>query len=166
MSSGSTFQTPKIDYDAKRVSLDAQQQAKILRELAASAHMPKAALDHLEKNPFQLEGAAPATAAVVDDGSAADERRRAELAKQREEQIQTTLGSLELNGVMGGPVPLARVSGRTVKVGDTIEDIFIVAQVHDRAVDLLADGKIYTLSMPEGMQTKEPKRRGGASPKR
>lgn len=167
MNSGFTFQTPKIDFDTKQVSLDAAHQARILKDLAASAHIPKTTADHLDKNPFQLEGA-PALEAG-DDGSAArlaDERRRAESAKEREEQIQQALGTLELNGVMGGPIPLARISGRTVKVGDTVADVFIVAQVHDRSVDLLADGKIFTIAMPEGIQSKDPRRGGGASPRR
>lgn len=167
MNSGFTFQTPKIEYDAKRVSLDAAQQAKILRDLAASAHLPKAASDHLDKNPFQLEGQPVVEA--TDDGSAArlaEERRRAQSAKEREERIQQALGTLELNGVMGGPIPLARIGGRTVKVGDTVAEVFIVAQVHDRSVDLLADGKIFTIAMPEGIQSKDPRRGGGGSPRR
>jgi len=73
-------------------------------------------------------------------------RRLAEL-QARLAKVQSEFNKLELNSVLGGSMPIARISGEAVRVGDKIGDYFTVVAIHGRSVELSAEGEIYTLFM-------------------
>jgi len=155
MNAGMGFTPIKIDYqpDSPPGGLSAEH-ARILRELAASSTPIAIAPNQVRKNPFTLEegpptqAVNPVTARPVDSGAA------------RQEEILNTLANIRLNGVMDGPVPLARIDGRTVRVGDMVADLFMVGQIHDRSVDLIADNRTYTVSLSDGPGGSGPNRGG------
>lgn len=140
------FSGMELNYEPAKSSFSAAEQRRILTELERSATPLAISAESVKSNPFYLEltedGADPVTA--VDPAS--DLLRE---QQRREEEIRMALANLTLNGVMGGPVPLARVNGKTVRVGDTIDELFLVARIHDRAVDLIVDKRTYTISMSE-----------------
>jgi hypothetical protein len=135
----------KIEYEPPKSSIPLEEQQQILQTLAASLQPSQAAATKLEKEPFYLKVtetaavAAPTKAAPVDNSAAI-----------REAEIKGALANVTLNAVMDGPVPVARMNGRTVKVGDTVSELFVIAQIHDRAVDLMDEqGRTYTISMSD-----------------
>lgn len=134
----------KIDYpidDAKRNNTAHE---KVLAELRDSAVAVQVPLNDVKKNPFELglrkEEPLPRKIAEPID-------REAYEREQRQRLIQTTFKSLELNSVLAGSTPIARISGENVRVGDKVRNLFIVHAIHGRSVELIADGEKYTLSM-------------------
>jgi flagellar basal body-associated protein FliL len=146
---GMTFQVTKIDYDADKITRANADQERILAELARTNATIQVQVERIPKNPFVLDqGNAPFPIVYDPDleRRRSSERERQEL-EQRAKEIRTRITNLELNGIMAGPVPLARISSRTVRVGDTIADFFLVVGIEQRSVKLLADGQNYTLEM-------------------
>lgn len=140
MGAKTSIKAVKLDYEPPSAAQSAEQ-ARILAELERSLAPLNISASSVSKNPFTMkESDQPLDAATPqDDGSKA--------AKAREEEIKNALSQIVLNGVMDGPVPLARINGRTVRVGDTVNEIFIVGEIHDRAIDLIVDNKTFTVSM-------------------
>jgi hypothetical protein len=152
----------KIDYDVDKARAGSGDHQKVLAELATTkaAQVPPS---QVQRNPFMLAGALEELE-VGGDGADAGEldRARAEKlakaeadkkqreAEERQRTIETTLNGLDLHSVMGGPTPVARISGQTVRVGDVIANIFKVVQIQGRTVTLEADGKSFTLMMSTG----------------
>jgi hypothetical protein len=142
---GVKFQNVKIDLETDKTPRLSNEQQKILSQLAQGAAGPATPAEHLEKNPFKLEGETTVIAGTDQPTTAV-----------REEEIRRGLAGLEVNAVMDGPVPVARIGTQLVKVGDTVADLFTVADIRDRSVDLSVDGRTFTISMPET--------RGGGNP--
>jgi hypothetical protein len=142
----------KIDYDWTRAGQQSESHEKqVLADLARSGQSVDPLVDHLPKNPFSLDLDAPASTptpvASIDPNAAA---RRAELERQvREKELISKLATLQLNSVMEGRVPLARIGTRLYRLGDKVADDFKVVGVHGRTVELEADGKVYSLSIEE-----------------
>jgi hypothetical protein len=142
MNSGMHFDgTVKIDTDLAKVKPIAHTpaQQRMLEELAQIQDRLPAPAEKIQKNPFRLD------ARVTPDGNPAPS------IIDNTSAIHAALASLTLNGIMQGPVPLARINGETVRVGDVVEKWFVVGQIHDRSVDLIAEGSTYTLSMGESV---------------
>lgn len=118
---------------------------KVLDQLRDGAVVAQVPLKEVKKNPFEL--IADETQAEPTARPSAPIDREAYERQQRAMLIQSTLSSLKVNSVLGGSVPLARVSGETVRVGDTIGGLFVVTSIHGRTVELLVDGKTYLLTM-------------------
>lgn len=136
----------KIDYpiDGNNSAEESKNQ-KVLDELRHSALAVQVPLDKVKKNPFEMtiedQQPAPTTRQAKPIDRAAQERQR------RADLIQSTLSSLKVNSVLGGSVPIARVSGETVRIGDTIKGLFVVRSIHGRTVELMVDGRTYSLTM-------------------
>lgn len=152
MRSGMTFKEMKIDYKREEVSpalLAAQR--RVLMDLQRSEKPAQIPSNKLAKNPFELLDATPAP--MTEDRSLAEAQRRAEMDRQSKAErllkVQTSLSALQLRSVMEGRVPLARINDQTVRVGDTVAEIFKVARIDGRSVDLVADGQTYTLTMAD-----------------
>ncbi|MCC6659915.1 MAG: hypothetical protein IT437_03415 [Phycisphaerales bacterium] len=139
----------KIDYDwTKSGQLSESQQRAVLADLARSHTSVEPLVEHLPKNPFSLDLDAPAsTAPIVSADPNADARRLALQRQVREKEILSQLAGLQLNSVMEGRVPLARIGTRMYRVGDKVGENFTLSAVHGRTVDLEADGKLYALSI-------------------
>lgn len=117
---------------------------KVLDDLASIDSSVQVPLESIEKkNPFVLGDGEVIEAANIDDPEA---RRLAEL-QARLAKVQAEFNKLELNSVLGGSTPIARISGEAVRVGDKIGDYFTVIAIHGRSVELSAEGEIYTLFM-------------------
>lgn len=149
MGAGVNFNPPKIDYQVdkvKRTASDAQQQ-RVLEDLARSQSPPQVPAEKIQKNPFQLDSTGgvtkPSTAMVDPDAQSRN------LAQQRQQQLTSALTSIEVNAIMAGPVPLARINGKIVREGDSVGEFFTVRVIHDRSVELEADGKVFAVSMSE-----------------
>lgn len=149
MGSGVNFNPPKIDYkldNVKRSASDAQQQ-RLLDDLARSQNPNQVAAEKIQKNPFQLD----ATSAVAKGAPGSNDpdaaRRNAE--NQRLQQQAMALASIEVNAIMAGNIPLARINGKIVREGDVVADMFTVKVIHDRSVELECDGRIHAVNMSE-----------------
>jgi hypothetical protein len=128
------------------------EERRILADLARSTAIADAPAGKLDKNPFILVGEEAKPLPGIDpdaESRARAERDRAEREKQ-EQEIQDHLKNIILTSVMEGPTPVAYVSGKLIKVGDIIEDVFTVAQIHDRSIELIAGGRTYTVQMSDG----------------
>lgn len=159
MGSGMTFaEHVKIDYDLdQRKIVGGEEEQKILSDLERSGQPVQIPPEAVRKNPFELGLEEPA--AVVASGDApirvdTESLRRAEEARRakesREKQIESAYRGLALHGVMAGRVPIARINGATVRVGDSVGEFFKVTKIERDRVELEADGGVFTLSMDDG----------------
>lgn len=149
------FNPVKIDYEPPVNAEIAAHHKRVLRDLARANANAAFDASPVRRDPFVLPQE-PSRASNTPDPH--DEIARQAL--QRDAQIRDGLAKLTLNGVMGGRTPLARINGRTVKVGDVIDDLFMVAQIHDRAVELMVDQRTFTISMGEGVTERSTAQRG------
>lgn len=74
-----------------------------------------------------------------DSRQLAEERRRVE--------IQSALGKLQVESVMHGRIPIAKISGKLFRAGDKVGDLFILDRIEDRSVFLTVDDEEFELSM-------------------
>ncbi|MBX3365490.1 MAG: hypothetical protein KF866_12100 [Phycisphaeraceae bacterium] len=92
-----------------------------------------------------------------------EEKRR---AADRARQIESKLSSMRVVSIMNGPIPIANISlgGKRnfVKVGDVIDQLFMVVQIEGSRVVVEVDGVQYTLSTAELMHSDDPM--GGSRP--
>lgn len=148
---GSALATVTIDYTpGKRSAADAHR--RLVEVLDRSSTPVQVPTDQIKKNPFQLS-VAPAAAPIApggEDKEAMEIRLRAAELAARQKKLVDALGTLKVNGVMKGAVPVARVNGELVRVGDPVGDgLFRVSAIGERGVTLAADGKEYELTMEE-----------------
>lgn len=148
-----------IDYtpgEARNISNRACDQ--IIAVLERSGTPVQVPGDQIHKNPFLLQESKPAVEQPGEDPSERDRKRRAEdeakKARDRQGQIEQTLANVKLLGVLGGKVPVARLNGDTVRVGDTVGELFTVTAITGRSVTLQCDGKDYVISMEDPKQAK------------
>jgi len=145
LGSGLTLVDMTIDYPIdgpKPTEID--EHRRVIATLWDSASAVQIPLEEVKKNPFELN-------LEADSGPVAPLRptvSEAELLRrQRAQLIESTLASLKLNSVIAGSVPIARISGENVRVGDRVRDLFEVHSISGRTVVLSADGETYTLTM-------------------
>lgn len=141
------------DYDMSQVGVNkTAEHQRVLAELTANYTNSQVPLDHVQRNPFRLaEGLAKPEAAAKpgEDPAKASESAKLRSAEARKDKIRIAFSTLKLNGVLGGSNPVARISGDAVRIGDTVADYFLVKSIHDRRVELEADGQTYTLDMKD-----------------
>jgi hypothetical protein len=144
---------PSIDYDLEKRPGNEKEQQRILRQLK---NLDPIQNQHgaLNKNPFRLtEGEQH-----IPIPKGRDPQDPALLAQIREAEIKTAFGSLELEAVMNGRIPIAKINKKIVKVGDTVtvgEVVFTVTSIHDRTAELQLEGKVYALSMADPAVTQQ-----------
>lgn len=123
---------------------------KVLKDLERSRRAVQVPAENIKQDPFVLDNTTPEVEAPVVDPDLA---RRAEAERLRQQQearrkaVDTDLQKLTLQGVMGGSVPVARISGKLYKVGMPVGEYFTIAAIEGREVTLKADGQTYTLTM-------------------
>ncbi len=66
---------------------------------------------------------------------------------------------LELQSVMGGKVPLARIDGKFYRIGDLVNEKFIVRAIDHRSVTVEANGETFEVEMKVGKAGSSPKKR-------
>lgn len=143
------FADVKIDYpldDLQLVSTDAKGQ-DILQQLAVSQQVPQLPLEAVANNPFEWRGAMIQATAVTSTPTIdpVDEAEQARLARLK--AIESEFARFRLNSVIGGSMPVARISGELVRIGDQVGEYFTVQSIGTRRVILQADDKMYTLTM-------------------
>lgn len=122
---------------------------RIMADLQRMQKPLDVAMGDFQKSPFMLDMPEEAPTNNIED----EEVKRAEQARReaeaRKEKIHQTLGTLQLQSVLGGNKPLARISGETVHVGDKVGGAFLVKEIRgrEREVVLDTDGDDYVLSM-------------------
>jgi hypothetical protein len=109
------------------------------------------AVEHLQKNPFQLiitrkaaTGSDPA-AASVDQAKV-----------QRQRKLKEELAKLSLQSVLLGATPVAIISGKVVREGQTVGP-FTIEQIGSFGVRLRADADAFTLAMNQPATNPNPK---------
>lgn len=145
---GYTFDEITIDYpiDAQTASDSDDEYEQIISDLT-NHEVPHVALSDLRPRPFELRTAQRvAESAPVSVGETEAERRERE-RRERRAELQREFQKLELNSVIGGSAPIARISGVAVRPGDRVQGLFTVTRIAGRTVELEADGQIYRLTM-------------------
>lgn len=146
----------KFDADFKPVkseSATAAQTQKILAELEAHGTPIQISADAITRNPFLMGTTTPVVALPDANGKInLEAERRAREAAERERNakevaISDTLRNLEVTAVIMGQRPVARVSGKLYRAGDTIAKLFVVLDITERGVKLGYDGKEIEIAM-------------------
>lgn len=149
------------DENAHRRAAD---QERIIEFLSQSSTPVQVPAEKISKNPFFL-GSEGAVAPVDEDPAEAERSRLAELERQKSEarrqEIEDRLSRLVLHSVMGGSRPLARIGEATVRVGDTLDEMFLVVSIEGRTVTLEVDGERHELSLDEKRAPATGPRSGG-----
>lgn len=137
----------KIDYPLDGVAnTSLKDQQLVLQDLRSSTELKQVPLEDVQMNPFEWRGLGPAETQKASAGvDPAELSRRAR--EQRARDIDQAFGRLVLNSIIGGRIPVARISGELVKVGAKVGDYFTVSSIDGRRVVLVADDKQYVMSL-------------------
>lgn len=148
---GINFDTVAVEYQQPDEA-KARTYERIMSDLSRIQKPMEVALGEFGASPFMLDRpvtrvnpADPNSAALTPEQIAAEAERR-RLEQEREEML-LTLRNLKLQGVMGGHVPLARISDNTYRVGDVIYKTFTITKIEGREVTVECKGEEFTLSM-------------------
>lgn len=149
-----------IDFDTVAVEYQQPDEAKarsyerIMADLARIQKPMEVALGEFGASPFMLDQPVtkvnpnnPSGPSMTAEEIAAEAERR-RLEQQREEMLMA-LRSLKLQGVMGGSVPLARISDQTYRVGDEIYETFTITKIEGREVTVTCRGETFVISMED-----------------
>lgn len=158
---GVDVQTKAIDYQRQSTRTPAEE-ARIIAGLSVTGAPKQVPAEDIQKNPFRLDTdpvpVDPGEALLTDDSASenrrlADEQRKLlEARERRRQEIDNALASVDIHGIMGGSTPLARVNGKIVRVGDTINDLLTVTQIEGRSIRVEVDGKVHTITMSDGLK--------------
>jgi hypothetical protein len=141
----------KIDYelDANAANTDTEHQRELLFNLELTDNPNQVPVEDLKKNPFEMailvQGDEPEEVATTTSDPIIQKGPTAEEIRARD--LQRTVDGLKLNTVLRGRVSLARIDGKTYRVGDVVESEFLVLSIDDRSVTLGADGKTYVIEL-------------------
>jgi hypothetical protein len=153
MAAGLDENAVTIDYASSKPE-DAKRYLKVMSALDESSHVMQFGEElDMPDHPFSMDEVADDEIAVI-PGMSEEERRALQLerdyqnaAAARENEVMAELYSFDLQGVIGGKRPAARVSGQAVRVGMELGDFFTVVEITGRSVIVEADGKRYELAM-------------------
>ena len=138
-----------VDYDPSEFTKGPGDPA-VLDELARSRMAVQVPSEVFEHDPFYL---GDGEEVAVDEGPvrerepelSAEERARRAL----EQRVQTAVGEVNVQSVMGGRIKLAKVNGRMVRVGDRVLDVLMVQQIEGRVVVFKGGESLYAFEMGE-----------------
>ncbi|HBS28820.1 MAG TPA: hypothetical protein DEB06_05080 [Phycisphaerales bacterium] len=139
----------KIDYPVEGATrIATSDHVVLMNDLRTTGEVPQVPLDEVQMNPFEWRGLEVVT--TVPGGRSIDPAEAARLERERRAaQINDAFKRLSLNSVIGGRIPVARISGQMVRVGDTVGEFFRVTEIGGREARLEADGRVFTLSLGE-----------------
>lgn len=125
---------------------------RVMNRLATSNTPMQVPVDLIHKNPFLLgrETAAVTEGPVIDRSAeiAAMEAERArQEAERRLSDLNVAFSRLTLHTVMTGNVSAAKINNQIVGVGDTVEDLFVVAAIARDGVTLTVDEHEFFLAV-------------------
>lgn len=108
-------------------------------------------LGMVKMNPFMLGSSEQED--EKPDSPSQDEAEKDRLAGEvaaRKQQLGARAQKFTLNSVVAGGRPVARINGRLVRVGDKIDEVFRVAAITGRGVQIQADGHVFILELSTG----------------
>jgi len=151
MKAGIAMGVDPIEYTAPNRDRT-QSYDRIMGDLARIQNPLDVALSEFGKSPFMLHNSS--TAVIVDPvagpSATAEEIALQEAAKRAESrrvELESRLADILLQSVMGGRRPLARINGETYRIGDVVNEVFVIKRIADRSVVLTTDGKDFTLTL-------------------
>lgn len=141
----------KIEYevDEKAASNDVKRQREVMFNLELSEDPVQVPADEIQKNPFAMSTLTgeDEPVEVASNDPKPDKPKGPTPEELREQQLDRLASSLSLNTVLKGRVSLARINGKTYRIGDVVESEFILLSIEDRTVSLGADGITYMLEL-------------------
>lgn len=154
-----------VVYEASKSG--ARDHEKLLADLNASHVEHQVPSEQVQKNPFRMPELRPGTpdqpVTKAPTRDLAAEKAAQELA-DRQARIDTLLSTLRVYTVLSGARGVARIGDETVRVGDTLADLFVVTAIEGREVLVTVDQVTYTLSLDDEVQGRVPKRKSGGRP--
>lgn len=152
--------------NAAAISRDDPEKMARYERIMADLKSLQAPLDissgELAKIPLLLDGGTKGPAINPEDPNAALARQAAIEERKRNERLarlKDQVGKLTLQSVIGGRMPVARINGQTVKVGDTVAEHFKVKSILDRSVQLEVEGETFELEMGNAKSQTNPRTR-------
>jgi hypothetical protein len=148
LGAGYEFDNVTIDYpiDAMQASDSDDDYERVISDLT-NHDVPHVELAELRPKPFELRGAPREEEDFAPVALETEEERLERERRQRSAMLQREFNKLELNSVIGGSSPIARISGIAVRPGDVVGGAFTVARISGRSVELEAEGRTYVLTM-------------------
>lgn len=148
----------KIDYPIEKAEFIkiSKDHEEVLRELNSSGELVQVPLEQVQTNPFEWKLAEKRVKSESGDDAALEAELARKAAEAQQKKIEGRVAQMKLNGVMGGRVPVANISGTLVKVGDVYDESFTVKAIEGRTVTLEAEGMTYTIELSEAKNS--PKR--------
>lgn len=140
----------KIDYPIDQMPGGDDDHQRVLADLQTIDETVQIPLGEVRQNPFEMVGEDAEADTGPRPGETEEERRRREAEAQRAKYADA-FSKLQLQTVLSGVTPVARISGQTVRVGDKVGEYFMVVAIHNRSVDLLAPND-QTYSLTIGMR--------------
>lgn len=135
-----------VDYDPNEFKKGASDPA-VLEELARGRMAVQVPAEVIEHDPFRLDAPRTEVAAVEAPRAVVSPEEQARL--QRERRVKEAAGKVEVQSVMGGPIPLARINGTMVRLGDSVLDVLKVESIQGRSVVLRGDDFRFGYTMGE-----------------
>ncbi len=144
----------KVDYTAEKGEESAKRFERVMAELDASmsavqvadggslgsASFNRPVEDEPEPGAYQE----PTDLNDLDRLARLAEERRQQAAEERLELIRGELSRLNVQGIIGGRIPAARINGQPVRVGQQL-GVFEVVEISGKGVIVEADGSRYEL---------------------
>lgn len=143
------------DYDVTKPHGTTGEQKRILDDLSRAFTTVQVPVEQVQKNPFLLADALAPVPESTQEGDPSEaqrlaaERRAKQDAENRQKHIEGRLSTMTIHAILRGTNPVARVNQEVVRVGDTLEEEFLVKAINDRSVELEADGVTYMISLDE-----------------
>lgn len=138
----------KIDYPLDGDSLQSNgDHERILADLKSGGNVHRVPLEMVQTNPFLWRTLMPKDAAAAKEVNAEDLTRKQ--AEERKRTIAEAASKLVLNSLMGGRVPMARIDGQLVRVGERVGEFFTVTSISGRTVDVECEGEEFSIVMGE-----------------
>ena len=111
-------------------------------------------IEYVQKNPFALP-----IAAKVETKLSADNPGDALRIKEKQRKLQAAFDKLTLQSVMANArIPVVIIDGQFYKAGQEVGP-FTIVKIHDRGVDVTAEGMNFTMSMEDKVKPQSGRRR-------
>ncbi|MDX9911492.1 MAG: hypothetical protein RBS39_06655 [Phycisphaerales bacterium] len=154
----------KVDFDVQDgASADSlKQYQRMIDRLRLSARPVQVPQDRVVGNPFAMQDVATDLEASepTRTGPTSDELAR-QAREKRLQEVTNELGTLKLQSVMGGRVPLARINDKILKIGDKVGKNFELVSIEGRTAVLSAEGLEFELTLGQSVDERNAEETGG-----
>lgn len=153
-------QTKMPDYDVTKSSAIGADHQKILSQLQQASAAAQVPADQVQKNPFRLADALTDNSADEADAKKTEQQRQAAAARAKKDAearakaVEAKLNAIKIHSIMRGATPVARVNSDFVRVGDMIDETFLVKAINERSLEVESEGVTYLISLDEPVSQK------------